>query len=177
MTTRGKEVHKVDPGTSQGKTEADLFDLLRQDHAKARDLFARIEKTSKKELGTRQEAFSDLEQELLIHMEAEERFLYTALEQHLESREKVLENYEEHLVARTIIGAFISLAVDDERWAAKLKVLWELISRHMDEEEHELFKVASQVLDREQLQGISAKVQELKREAKKGQGKLPSGRA
>jgi hemerythrin-like domain-containing protein len=177
MTTRGKEVHKVDTGTSQGKTEADLFDLLRHDHAKARDLFARIDKTSKKEIETRQEAFSNLEQELLIHMEAEERFLYTALEQHLESREKALEKYEEHLVARTIIGAFISLAVDDERWAAKLKVLRELIGRHMDEEERELFKVASQVLNREQLQGISAKVQELKREARKGQGKEPSGKA
>jgi hemerythrin-like domain-containing protein len=169
-TAHGKEIDKKEPGEGarRAQTELELFDLLRRDHDSARDLFNRIEKTSNKEIETRQELFTQLEQQLLIHMEAEERFLYTALERYDESRPKALEGYEEHLVARTIIGAFISLAVDDERWAAKLKVLRELVRHHMDEEEHDLFKVAKTVLGKEQIQGITAKVQDLKREAKKG---------
>ena len=63
-----------------------------------------------------------------------------------------------------IIGAFNGLAVDDARWPAKLRVLGQLVRRHEDEEEHKLFKVAKKVLGNDQLQGIAARVQDLRRE-------------
>lgn len=163
-------------GTRQGKAEPAIFDLLRQDHEKARELFQKIEKSNKKEVEKRQELFTELEQQLLIHMEGEERFFYTALEQHDAAREQVLASYEAHLVARTVIGAFISLAVDDERWSPKLKVLRELILRHMDEEEHVLFKMAGKLLGSDQLEAIADKVSELKRQARGTEGDAPSSK-
>jgi hemerythrin-like domain-containing protein len=168
MKTRLKEVHPEESvtGSAQGKGKALLFDLLRQDHEKIRDLLKKIEKSTSTQVEIRKEFFTTLEQELLIHMEAEERFFYTALEQHDESRARALISYEEHQVVRTIIGAFNGLAVDDERWPAKLKVLSQQIRQHADEEEHELFKMAKKVLDNDQFQGIVAKVLELKRESK-----------
>jgi hemerythrin-like domain-containing protein len=164
MKTHGNHVHQDETGSarSQGKTE--LFDLLRKDHEELRDLFKKIAKSSNKDIDTRQVLFAQLERELLNHMEAEERFFYTALEQEEESRSRVLESYEEHLVARTVIGTFTSLAVDDERWPAKLKVLHRLFRQHADDEEHDLFKLAKKVLSNEQFQGIVAKVQELRRD-------------
>ena len=78
----------------------------------------------------------------------------------------MLESFEEHLVARLVIGAFNSLAVDDERWPAKLKVLSQLIRTHVAEEEHELFKMAKKVLDNGQFLGIVTKIQELRHEPK-----------
>lgn len=165
MKTHRNDVHQAESGSgkSQGKTE--LFDLLRKAHEELRDLFKKIGKSSNKEVATRQELFTRLERELLNHMEAEERFFYTALEQVDESRPRVLESYEEHQVARTVIGAFTGLAVDDERWPAKVKVLSRLFRQHADEEE-DLFKLAKKVLDNDQFLGIVAKVQELRREVK-----------
>ena len=161
MKTHGKQ---EESGAGKGKTE--LFELLRQDHERVRELFKRIEKSSSTQVEMRKELFVRLEQELLIHMEAEERFFYTALEQYDVVRAKVLESFEEHLVARLVIGAFNSLAVDDERWPAKLKVLSQLIRTHVAEEEHELFKMAKKVLDNGQFLGIVTKIQELRHEPK-----------
>jgi hemerythrin-like domain-containing protein len=168
MKSHGNHVHQDETGSvrSQGKTE--LFDLLRKDHEELRDLFKKIAKSSNKDIDTRQVLFAQLERELLNHMEAEERFFYTALEQEEESRPRVLESYEEHLVARTIIGTFTSLAVDDERWPAKLKVLSRLFRQHADDEEHDLFKLAKKFLGNGQFQEIVARVQELRRDPKHG---------
>src|SRR5689334_10141508 len=103
MTSQGNGADRKGGGANspQEKSGATLFDLLRQDHDSARVLFDKIERSSKKEVETRQELFKQIEQELLVHMEGEERFLYTALEQHDEAREKVLVSYEQHVVART----------------------------------------------------------------------------
>jgi len=165
--SHGKAEESAAVGT-QEKTE--LFDVLRRDHETVRGLFKRIEKSSNAQVELRQELFTKLEHELLVHMEAEERFFYTALEQHDESRAGALVSYEEHQVAKSMIGAFNGLAVDDERWPAKLRVLSQLVRRHEDEEEQELFKVAAKVLGNDQFLGIAAKVQDLRRErnARKG---------
>jgi len=164
MKTHGNHVHQGETGTARSQGKAELFDLLRRDHEEQRDLFKKIAKSSSKDVDTRQVLFAQLERELLNHMEAEERFFYTALEQLEESRPRVLESYEEHQVARTVLGTFTSLAVDDERWPAKLKVLSRLFRQHADDEEHDLFKLAKKLLSNEQFQGIVAKVQELRRD-------------
>jgi iron-sulfur cluster repair protein YtfE (RIC family) len=162
-----KHEKSSEKSASHGKMEMTLFDLLKQDHEKVRYLFDRIKKHGRKEIAAVQKLFSQIEEELGIHMEGEERFFYTALEQHEETRDKVLESYEEHQVAKTLIGTFNSLAVDDERWMAKLSVLNEVVEHHMQEEEGELFKVARKVLDKDQIQGIALQFQQHKREGRK----------
>jgi hemerythrin-like domain-containing protein len=164
--THGTSVHPEGAGTAKATGRTELFDLLREDHEKARELFKGIEKSSSTQVELRKELFTRLEQELLSHMEAEERFFYTALEPHDRARHLVLVGFEDHQVARIVIGNFNSLAVDDERWPAKLKVLSELTRRHVDEEEHELFDVAKKVLRDDQFLGITARIQEHKRESK-----------
>jgi hemerythrin-like domain-containing protein len=167
VKTLDKDVLPETPVIGSAHGTSELFELLRRDHEKFRELFRKIEKSSSKQVAARQEFFTQLEQDLRAHMEAEERFFYTALEQHDESRPKVLESFEEHQVARMLIGAFNSLAVDDERWPAKFKVLSGLLKRHLDEEEQYLFTLAQKVLSREQFPGIVAKVRELRRELRK----------
>jgi hemerythrin-like domain-containing protein len=150
--------------------KADPFQQLLRDHDRIRDLLKEIQLSTKSQVAVRQELFSRLEKEVQIHMEAEERFFYTALEQHDTARSRVLEGYEEHLVARSLLGTFNSLAVDDERWPAKQKVLRQLVTEHMEAEERELFALARQVLAEQQLEGIAAKIQEVKKEPKKPEG-------
>jgi len=160
------------------KTEegaADLFEDLRRDHQEIRHLFQRIEKTDPARLAERKELFSILEQHLVAHLEAEERFLYTALEQTEAARHSVLVSYEEHQVARLLLSSFNSLAGDDARWPAKLSVLQSLLERHMLAEERELFELGREVLTRQQLEVIAQKVQEVKRDPKRPEATKEAG--
>ena len=154
-------------GGSHGQTEMTIFDVIKQDHEKARYLFDRMEKSGKKEISSLQKLFAELEEELQVHMEGEERFLYSALEQNKEAREKVLESYEEHQVAKTMLSTFKGLAADDERWLAKLSVLNEIVEHHMQEEEREVFKVARSVLDKGKVHEMALQFQQHKREGRK----------
>ena len=165
MTAQEKSLSEK--GSSHGKMEMTIFDLLKQDHEKVRYLFDKIEKSGRKERASLQKLFSQIQEELEVHMEGEERFFYPALEQHDEAREQVLESYEEHQVARAMIGTFNSLAVDDERWGAKLSVLYEIVEHHMQEEEREVFKIARKALNKEQIQPMAMQFQQHKREGRK----------
>lgn len=167
MKARDDDLAAKLAGAGKAGINADLFELLREDHDRIRRYFQVISDPEDARSADRKELFLRLEEELLLHMEAEERFFYTALERRDELRQRVLENYEEHQVAKLLIGAFTSLASDDARWRAKLTVLRRLIDRHMNEEELELFAIAKEVLSPEQVQGIAVKVQELKSEPKK----------
>jgi len=156
-----------DKSEPHGKMELTIFDVLKQDHEKARYLFDKAEKSGRKDVASLQKLFSQLEEELEVHMEGEERFFYSALEQNDELREKVLESYEEHQVAKTLIATFQALAVDDERWAAKMKVLNEVVEHHMQEEEREIFKMARKALGKEQQHEMALQFQRNKREGRK----------
>ena len=153
--------------SEKGSSERNIIELIKQDHEKARYLFDKASKSGRREVAALQKLFSQLEEELEVHMQGEERFLYPVLERHEEARGQVLESFEEHQVARTLLGTFQSLAVDDERWGAKLKVLNEVVEHHMEEEEREVFKLARKVLDKNQLQEMAVQFQKHKREGRK----------
>lgn len=150
-----------------------IIDLIKQDHEKARSLFEKIENSGKRDVAALQKLFSQLEEELEVHMEGEERFMYSALEQHDEAREKVLESYEEHQVAKTLLGTFKSLAVDDERWKAKVSVLNEVVEHHMKEEEREVFKLAKKSFSKSQLEEMALQFLQHKREGRKASRGAP----
>ena len=152
---------------SESSSERNILDLLKQDHEKARYLFDRIGKSGKKTTANLQNLFSELEEELGVHMEGEERFFYSALEQHEEARAKILEAYEEHQVIKMLLGTFKSLAVDDERWGAKIKVLNDVIEHHLKEEEGEIFTLARKELDRNQMLEMAVQFMRNKREGRK----------
>ncbi|QWV93479.1 hemerythrin domain-containing protein [Geomonas oryzisoli] len=155
------------PSESHSHAEMTIFDVLKQDHEKARYLFDKAEKAGRKEISSLQKLFSQLQEELELHMEGEERFFYSVLEQNEEMRDKVLQAFEEHQVTKTMLGTFQSLAVDDERWVAKLKVLSEIVEHHMQEEEKEIFKLARKALGKEQQHEIALAFQRSKREGRK----------
>lgn len=152
---------------AHGKGELTIFDVLKQDHEKARYLFDKAQKAGRKDISALQKLFSQLEEELSIHMEGEERFFYSALEQNEEMRDKVLQAFEEHQVAKTLLGTFQALAVDDERWMAKMQVLGEIVEHHMQEEEKEIFKLAKKALNQAQQHEIATLFQKNKREGRK----------
>jgi hypothetical protein len=171
MATRGTTKGKSSSATKQtrglgkaGSTSGPLFDLLKEDHDRVKDLFEQIE-DSEDDAESREELFSQIREDLEIHMEGEETYLYPALEEHEDTKEMALEAYEEHHVAKTVLSEVIELDQEDERWKAKMKVLKELVEHHIQEEEGELFKLTKKVLAKEEIQEISDSIEQLKSRA------------
>jgi len=140
----------------------DAIALLKEDHVKVKKMLAALEGTTERAVKTRQEGLAELKRELRIHEAIEEEIFYPALKQHAEAKEIVLEAYEEHDVVDTIMGEIERTPVENERWAAKFKVMKENLEHHIEEEEGEMFKKARDVLDRGTLDELGRQMKERK---------------
>ena len=132
----------------------DAIAMLKEDHGKVKKILTALEETTERVVKTRQEGLAELKRELQIHEAIEEEIFYPALKQHAEAKEIVLEAYEEHDVVDTIMGEIERTPVEDERWAAKFKVMKENLEHHIEEEEGEMFKHARDVFDRATLEDL-----------------------
>jgi hemerythrin-like domain-containing protein len=149
-----------------GRTdETDPIALLEQDHRRFEALLKEGEETTDRAVKKRTELLKTLTAALKRHEQMEEKVLYPALKPHGEARDLVLEGYQEHHVADVIIGELRTLAKDDERWGAKLKVLKENLEHHIQEEEGQMFPIARAVLEHEELSELGARMKAIERRA------------
>ncbi|MEM5788762.1 MAG: hemerythrin domain-containing protein [Syntrophobacteraceae bacterium] len=139
-----------------------LFQLLKKDHQEVKGIFKQLTEDG----GNREELFATLKQELMPHMKSEEKVFYSALMDKEEVREETLESFEEHHVAELVFRELEKLPQSDERWAAKLSVLKELVEHHVKEEERKIFKSAQQNLDSSEIQEIMEKFEKEKEKLK-----------
>ncbi len=142
------------------------FQLLKEDHQKVSGIFQQLEPTTERAEKTRTELFAKLQQELDIHARIEETVFYPAIKQAAETREIVLEGFEEHHVVKMLLKELESLPVDTEQWTAKLKVLQENVEHHVEEEESEMFQSARQVLSEDEINDLGTRMEELKKQLK-----------
>lgn len=142
------------------------FQLLKEDHQKVSGIFQQLEPTTERAEKTRTELFAKLKEELDIHAQIEEKIFYPSIKQAAETREIVLEGFEEHHVIKTLLGELAAMPVDTEEWAAKLKVLQENVEHHVEEEEGEMFQKARQVLSEDEIDELGTRMGELKTQLK-----------
>ena len=138
--------------------------LLKEDHKKVSGIFEQLEPTTERATKTREELFGKLNQELDIHARIEESIFYPAIKQAAETREIVLEGFEEHHVIKMLLKELEGMPVDTEQWTAKLKVLKENVEHHVEEEEGEMFPKAKEVLEAEQIEQLGARMEEMKKQ-------------
>ncbi|HWT01220.1 MAG TPA: hemerythrin domain-containing protein [Pyrinomonadaceae bacterium] len=143
------------------------FELLKKDHEKVSGIFEKLDATTERGVKTREELFTQLKQELDVHARIEEEILYPVLKEAKETEELTLEAYEEHNVVKQLLAELEALPKDDETWGAKLTVLKENVEHHVEEEEGELFDGAREVLSREQIEELGARMEQAKLEQKK----------
>jgi hemerythrin superfamily protein len=129
----------------------DAMSLLKEDHEKVKKILGELESTTERGVKTREELFTKVKQELVVHEAIEEEIFYPALKQHPKTKEIALEGYEEHHVVDTVMAEIEGVAYDDEKWGAKFKVMKENLEHHIEEEEGEMFKQAKQVFDEDEL--------------------------
>jgi len=158
-----KAVTKRLPGA-----ELDALTLLEADHRRLKDLLARGEETTEGAAKQRKTLLDTIAAELTIHETIEERLLYPALKEHPETRDIVLEGFEEHHVADVIMKELTETPVADEQWGAKFKVFKENIEHHIEEEEGPMFRTARGVMTQEDLLALGRRMAEMKRAAEQG---------
>jgi hemerythrin superfamily protein len=142
------------------------FQLLKEDHQKVSGLFQQIEPTTERAEKTRTELFAQVKQELDVHAKIEESIFYPAIKQAAETREIVLEGFEEHHVIKMLLKELDTMPVDTEQWTAKFKVLKENVEHHVEEEEGEMFQKAREVLSEDDVNRLGAQMEEMKKQLK-----------
>ena len=110
----------------------DAVALLKADHRKVEDLFAKFE--AAKGDGKKKALAEQICMELTIHTRIEEDIFYPACEGGVEE-DLLKEAYVEHDSAKVLIAEIEAGGPDDEFYDAKVKVLSEMIEHHVEEEE------------------------------------------
>src|ERR1043165_9881734 len=140
------------------------FQLLKEDHQKVSGIFQQLEPTTERAEKTRTELFAKLNEELSIHAQIEETIFYPAIKEAAETREIVLEGFEEHHVVKMLLKELEAMPVDTEEWAANFKVLQENVEHHVEEEEGEMFQKARDVLSEDEINRLGEQMEEMKKQ-------------
>jgi hemerythrin superfamily protein len=147
--------------------QQDAIALLKADHKAVKALFKEADELSDRATTQMKKLGDQVCRELTVHAEIEEKIFYPAVKErsqrgHKEQRDLVLESYEEHALAKKLIGELQSLEASDESYRPKLKVLHELIDEHVKEEERELFPGTRELMSEENLLELGQRMQQMK---------------
>ena len=135
----------------------DAIELLKEDHKKVEKIFAAMEKKD-----NRQKMFPELDRELSVHAEIEEKIFYPATKEAEPTRDLVLESIEEHKQIKMVLADLEQTDMTTDVWGAALMVLREDVTHHVGEEEDELFPKVRKVLSKQQLADLGTRMEELK---------------
>lgn len=83
---------------------------------------------------------------LLAHSRAEEEVVYPVIARASGARIAIAAGYEEHAVVDHVLRALRASGEVDTQWAARVKVLADVVKRHVREEEGPVFRIAERAL-------------------------------
>ena len=120
-----------------------------------------------------------IEAELKVHTAIEEEILLPRLPRGGEPEEDDAKLYyeavEEHHVVDMVLPEIDKGEVGSPEFAAKAKVLKDLVEHHAGEEEKEMFPRARKLMDKDELQTLGEQLARRKRELKAGCGRRVRG--
>jgi len=138
------------------------------DHKEVDALFKAVEKLSERAFEQRRKLAEKICEALKLHSEFEKNTLYPPLQQRAEDHEeraKVLEAFEEHAQVDRLVADIPGMDPQDESYEAKLNVLMEDVKHHVKEEERELFPIAKELFEKEELVEMGQRLMDEKRRA------------
>lgn len=144
---------------------ARIPDLLARDHREIEHLTAELAALPSHEPEARTEVFARLQALLLAHARAEEEVVYRRLQQRAPDEPETLEAFEEHHLADVLLQELASDCPGGPGWAAKVRVLEEVLRHHIKEEELHLFAVIGEGFDTDMQVMMGREFRALKHEA------------
>jgi hemerythrin superfamily protein len=142
--TTGADNQKENQQAGMGAISA--IDLLEEDHREVEVFFEEYEEL---QAGAEKEQLAlKICLALQVHAQLEEEIFYPAAREAINQAELINEAIAEHAAAKQLIAEIEGMDASDELYDAKVKVLGEQVSHHIEEEEDELFpQVKSSELD------------------------------
>jgi hypothetical protein len=162
-------------GRKPTASASDVIAMLRRDHAAVRKLLAELE--SAKSVERQSSLLQRLGNELQMHTHVEEEIFYPAFHDRArgkEDRQMYYEALEEHHAVDVILPEVKRADLGSDQFAARVKVLKEIVEHHADEEEKEMFPRARKILRPAELRELGQRVARRKREDTPSGGLLKS---
>ncbi|MCW2802433.1 MAG: hypothetical protein JWN06_650 [Propionibacteriaceae bacterium] len=144
----------------------DAIVILRDDHKEMRRLFREFTAAGENANAKKGELATKIIEALTVHTYIENETMYPEVRRLLPDLEDdVLESYEEHHVADVLVMELAAMDPTHERFTAKMTVLIENVTHHMDEEEQDWFPKVRAGLGRKQLAELGERMLEQKKTA------------
>jgi hemerythrin-like domain-containing protein len=105
--------------------------------------------------------FWKIKDALELHTEIEETIFYPALESFAETSSLIEQSYSEH---QELTDLLAEMSPGEARWDSQVSELRDLVTRHVEKEESELFPQAESLLGEKELVRMGQKIQTLKSE-------------
>jgi hemerythrin-like domain-containing protein len=140
----------------------DAIELLIEDHDRLKSLFKKLEDVPETEEAEREQLLAKIEKEIQVHTDLEEQIFYPAFQKASEDHDDemmILEAKEEHDVADMELPRVKRTDSGTIQFEARAKVLRELITHHLEEEEKEMFPRAKKLLSDEQLEELGQEME------------------
>ena len=150
-------------GRDKNGKSMDAIAVLKADHDKVRKLLKQMEEAE--EGDEREELLQTIEQELTVHTKIEEEIFYPAFRDAAEKDEDqqlYLEALEEHHVVDLVMPEIKETDTSSNEFAAKAKVLKDLVEHHAEEEESEMFPRARKLMERDELMRLGERLEQRK---------------
>ncbi len=123
--------------------QAEILDLIKQDHDQVKELFQRFEETYESDRQQASEIAQQIISDLTTHSELEEELVYPSLKQ--QDERLFYEAREEHHVAEVLLEELEEMSIEDPSFTAKMMVLRENVTTHIEEEESQVFQKLSEL--------------------------------
>jgi hypothetical protein len=165
---RGWRVPRLDTqraGRNDMSSEAIV--VLKADHKDIRNLFRKFQAAGDKAVKKKAKIAGQIIELLTVHTYIENEVMYPEVCALLpDLHDDVLESYEEHHVADVLCMELAGMPAEAERFDAKVSVLIENVTHHI-EEEQDWFPNAPAGLGRRQLQELGARLERARKKAPK----------
>lgn len=146
--------------------------ILEQDHQRVRSMFAELKKQREVKMDG---VVEELIQAVENHTKLEEEIFYPAFRDAVRGQDEerlYFESLEEHHIVDVVIGEVQKAGRQDgPALAAKVKVLRDLVTHHLEEEEQILFPLVRKVMGEDQLEDLAAHLTERKQAVEGAQQK------
>lgn len=151
-------------GRTADAERASIFEVLAREHRTLLGLLDQVQAIGSDDPREIADLLAVFEEEFGVHAEAEDEVLYQHLERARELpglEDALRKGREEHAVIAGLLDSLAGLEVGDPRWMAKVRVVADLLARHVEQEEDELFVLAGARLDADDVAELADEFEEV----------------
>jgi hemerythrin superfamily protein len=140
--------------------------ILKKDHRMVSGLFWTLQKTTNPHI--RQSIFTQIRTQLETHAQAEEEVFYPAV-RHLytaTAEQQVDEANQEHQRIKELCHEIAAIDPNSFQFMSKVNELKEIVERHVEEEESEMFRLAHNNMSNDELEHLGRRLHDRKLQIK-----------